>query len=217
MEEQSKAAVVLDYFLDKYELAGNLVNDISFNELPFLKSKEATTNMKGELVSKSWYAPNGKECVRIVFNKTMGTHAHNGVEYPNTWLGFQDEIHYLRWDDVQPRIKYMQPYDFDLQPFFLADGTETIIGFSSPKLRKTLKEERYRADDYLQAKNPELYALLFERYKAQYELYLSTGKKETLVTAINAETDPDINAKLDNLVFGYPITTRDLILMNLQG
>jgi len=215
--EQSTAEVVLDHYLNKYQMAGNMISDISFNELPFLKSREATTNMKGELVSKSWYAPNGKECVRIVFSKVIGIHKYNGVDYPNTWLGFQDEIHYIRWDGVQPRIKYMQAYDFTLEPVFIGDGTETIIGFSSPKLRKTLKEERYRADDYLQAKNPNLYALLFERYTAEYEYYLKTGKKANLVTAIGAETDVNISAVFDNLVYGTAITVRDLILMNLQG
>jgi hypothetical protein len=99
----------------------------------------------------------------------------------------------------------------------VGDGTETVVGFSSPKMRKSMKEERYAADDYLQSKNPNLYALLYSRYNAQYEFYLKTGKKSNLVTAINGETDPDINAVFNNQVFGYePMTVRELILMNLQ-
>jgi len=217
MEEQSTAVVVLDYFLDKYELAGNLVNDISIDELPFLTETEPLYNLKGEKVSKSYYAPNGKEAIRIVYEKLIGTHTHNGIDYPNVWLGFKKEFHYIRWDGVQPRIKEKQPYKFDLQPVFLGDGTETIVGFSSQKQRQALKEERYNADDYLQAKNPNLYALLFGRYTSAYEYYLKTGKKQNLVNAINAETDVNINAVFDNLVYGTEITVRELILMNLQG
>ena len=104
----------------------------------------------------------------------------------------------------------------DLQPVFLGDGTETVVGFSSQKQRQILKTERYNADDYLQAKNPNLYALLYGRYTANYDYYLKTGKKDALVTAINAETDVNINAVFDNLVYGTQITVRDLILMNLQ-
>ena len=215
--EQSTAVVVLDYFLDKYELAGNLVNDISIDELSILTETEPIYNLKGEKVSKSYYAENGKEAIKIVYGKLMGTHTHNGVDYPDTWLGFKKEFQYMRWDATIGRIKYKQPYKFDLQPVFLGDGTETIVGFSSQKQRQALKEERYRADDYLQAKNPELYALLYGRYTSEYEFYLKTGKKANLVTAIGAETDVNINAVFDNLVFGTEITVRELILMNLQG
>lgn len=214
--EQSTAQIVLDYYLEQYQMAGNMINDISIDELEFLTESEPIYNLKGEKVSKSYYAPNGKEAIRIVYGKLMGTHTHNGVDYPNTWLGFKKEFHYIRWDNTQPRIKYKQPYKFTLEPIFLGDGTETVIGFSSQKQRQALKEERYNADDYLQAKNPNLYALLFGRYTQAYEYYLKTGKKENLVTAINAEADADINAVFDNLVYGTTITVRQLILMNLQ-
>lgn len=108
--------------------------------------------------------------------------------------------------------KRKQPEYFDLQPVFLGDGTETVVGFSSQKQRQILKTERYNADDYLQAKNPNLYALLYGRYTANYDYYLKTGKKDALVTAINAETDVNINAVFDNLVYGTEITVKELIL-----
>ena len=214
--EESTAEVVLDHYLNEYQMAGNMINDISIDELEFLTESEPIYNLKGEKVSKSYYAPNGKEAIRIVYGKLMGTYTHNGVDYPDTWLGFKKEFQYIRWDATIGRIKYKQPYKFDLQPVFLGDGTETIVGFSSQKQRQALKEERYNADDYLQAKNPNLYALLFGRYTSAYEYYLKTGKKANLVDAIMNEADVNINAVFDNLVYGTTITVRDLILMNLQ-
>lgn len=122
----------------------------------------------------------------------------------------------MDWAGEIAYTKSKQPEYFDLQPVFLGDGTETVVGFSSQKQRQILKTERYNASDYLQAKNPNLYALLYGRYTANYDYYLKTGKKDALVTAINAETDVNINAVFDNLVYGTQITVRDLILMNLQ-
>lgn len=210
------AVIILDKYLEDYQMSGNMIWDKSIDELPFLSGREAIYNLKGEKVSKSYQAPNGMECVRLVYSKVFQTYVHNGIEYPNTWVGFKDEIHYFRWDYAETIIKYMQPYYFDLKPVFLGDGTETIVGFSSQKLRRTLRDERYNADDYLQAQNPDLYALLFNRYTTAYEFYLKTGKKQNLVDAINAETDVNINAVFDNLVYGTTITVRDLMLMNLQ-
>lgn len=214
--EQSNAQIVLDHYLEKYQMSGNMVNDISIDELEFLTETEPVYNLKGEKISKSYFAPNGKECIRIVYEKEIGIHTYNGVEYPDVWVGLKKSFHYIRWDGTQPRVKYKQPYRFDLNPIFLGDGTETVIGFSSQKQRQVLKVERYSADDYLQAKNPDLYALLYGRYSDKYEYYLKTGKKTTLVDAMNAEIDENINAVFNTIVFGTEITTRALIIMNLQ-
>lgn len=211
-----EAQIVLDYYLNKYQTLGNTLTDINFDNLSFFTTKEKIIDMKGQWVSKSYYAEKDKEAIRITYEKLYGIHTHNGIEWPNTFLGVGKSIHYLDWAGEIAYTKRKQPEYFDLQPVFLGDGTETVVGFSSQKQRQILKTERYNADDYLQAKNPNLYALLYGRYTANYDYYLKTGKKDALVTAINAETDGNINAVFDNLVYGTEITVRQLILMNLQ-
>lgn len=208
--------IVLDHYLDKYQTLGNTLTDINFDNLSFFTTKEKIIDMKGQWVSKSYYAEKDKEAIRITYEKLYGIHTHNGVEWPNTFLGVGKSIHYLDWAGEIAYTKRKQPEYFDLKPVFLGDGTETVIGFSSQKQRQILKSERYNADDYLQAKNPNLYALLYGRYTSEYDYYLKTGKKDALVTAINAENDVNINAVFDNLVYGTEITVRQLILMNLQ-
>lgn len=210
------AQIVLDHYLDKYQTLGNTLSDINFDNLSFFTTKEKVIDMKGQWVSKSYYAEKDKEAIRITYEKLYGIHTHNGVEWPNTFLGVGKSIHYLDWAGEIAYTKRKQPEYFDLQPVFLGDGTETVVGFSSQKQRQILKSERYNADDYLQAKNPNLYALLYGRYTANYEYYLKTGKKDALVNAINSETDVNINSVFDNLVYGTEITVRQLILMNLQ-
>jgi hypothetical protein len=210
------AEIVLNHYLEKYQTKADTITDINFDNLSFFTTKEKIIDMKGQWVSKSYYAEKGKEAVRITYEKLYGTHTHNGVEWPNTFLGVGKSIHYLDWAGEIAYTKSKQPEYFDLQPVFVGDGTETVVGFSSQKQRQILKTERYNADDYLQAKNPNLYALLYARYTQQYDYYLKTGKKANLVTAINGETDPDINAVFNNLVFGTEITVKNLILMNLQ-
>jgi hypothetical protein len=210
------AQIVLDHYLEKYQTSGNTLTDINFDNLSFFTTKEKIIDMKGQWVSKSYYAENDKEAIRITYEKLYGTHSYNGVDYPNIFLGVGKSINYLDWAGEIAYTKSKQPEYFDLQPVFLGDGTETVVGFSSQKQRQILKGERYNADDYLQAKNPNLYALLYGRYTSNYDYYLKTGKKDVLVTAINAENDGNINAVFDNLVYGTEITVRQLILMNLQ-
>ncbi|MFE3849072.1 hypothetical protein ACFX5D_13955 [Flavobacterium sp. LB3P45] len=210
------AQIVLDHFLEKFQTLGNTLTDLNFDNLSFFTTKEKIIDMKGQWVSKSYYAEKDKEAIRITYDKLYGIHTHNGVAWPNTFIGVGKSIHYLDWAGEIAYTKNKQPEYFDLQPVFVGDGTETVVGFSSQKQRQILKTERYNADDYLQAKNPNLYALLYARYTQHYDYYLKTGKKTNLVTAINGETDPDINAVFNNLVFGTDITVRELILMNLQ-
>ncbi|MFV5702184.1 hypothetical protein ACM55F_09960 [Flavobacterium sp. XS2P12] len=209
--------LVIDYIVEQRGINLNTLTDKDFSNFSWLNEREPVTNMKGEKVSKSYYFENKKEAIRIVCHKIYGDYEYNDVIYPNTYLGWKKDMHWVDWAGELQVTKPMQPYYFNLEPVFVGDGTETVIGFSSPKMRKSMKEERYSADDYLQSKNPNLYALLYGRYTAHYEFYLKTGKKFNLVTAINGETDPDINAVFDNFVFGYePMTVRELILMNLQ-
>lgn len=211
------ARLVIDYIVEQKGINLNTLTDIDFSKFSWLNEREPVSNMKGEKVSKSYYFENKKEAIRIEYFKIVGDYEYNGVVYPNIYLGWKKDMCWIDWAGAVGYRKSMQAYYFNLEPVFVGDGTETIIGFSSPKMRKSMKEERYSADDYLQSKNPNLYALLYSRYTAQYEFYLKTGKKANLVTAINGETDPDINAVFDNFVFGYePMTVRELILMNLQ-
>jgi hypothetical protein len=210
------AKIVLDYYLEKYQTLGNTLTDIDFGNLSFLQEREPIYNMKGQKVSKSYYDQKGKEAVRITYDSVFGDYIHDNTVYPNTFLGLQKTVNYLDWAGEIAYSKKKQFYSFDLQPIYVGDGTETIVGFSSQKLIETLKNERYKADGYLQAKNPSLYAILYGRYTANYEFYLKTGKKTALVNAINSEMDVKINAVFNNLVYGTEITVKQLIFMNLQ-
>lgn len=208
--------LVIDYIVELQGINLNTLTDKDFSKFSWLNEREPISNMKGEKVSKSYYYKNQKEAIRIEYAKIVGNYEYNGVVYPDTYLGWKKSMCWIDWAGEIGVRKEMQPYYFNLEPVFVGDGTETIVGFSSPKMRKSMKEERYAADDYLQSKNPTLYALLYGRYTAAYEFYLKTGKKANLVTAMNAETDPDINAVFNNLVYGTEITVKELILMNLQ-
>ncbi len=208
--------VGIDYVKELMGIHHNLMDE-DFSQTEYLNEREPIKDLKGQRVSKSYYFNNEKEIIRIEYFKLYGDYSYDNVTYPNVYLGIRKVKIWLLWDGEIHRVKEEKPYYFTLEPTFIGDGTETVTGFSSPKMRAIMREERYNADDYLQAKNPDLYALLFGRYTAEYEYYLKTGKKANLVDAITNEADVNINAVFDNLVFGTTITVRDLILMNLQG
>jgi alpha-ketoglutarate-dependent taurine dioxygenase len=211
------AQIVLNYYLEQYQTLGNTLTDLSFDEISFLVAKEKVTDMKGQWVSKSYYAENNKEAIRITYEKIVGIHIYNGVEYPDTFLGIGKSFLYLDWAGEVANTKKKQPEYFNLEPVFIGDGTETVVGFSSPKQRQVLKGERQNADDYLQAKNPQLYAVLYAMYKTEYLAYMTTGVKTSFVDAMNAETNESVLAMLNTEVFGYePMTVKELIIMNLQ-
>ncbi|MEM0575154.1 hypothetical protein [Flavobacterium polysaccharolyticum] len=211
------AQIVLDHYLEKYQTLGNTLTDISFDNLPFLQEKEPLYNMKGQKVSKSYHDTKGKEAIRITYDRVFGDYEYNGTVYPNVFLGLQKTVHYMDWAGEIAYSKKKQFYSFDLQPVFLGDGTETIVGFSSQKLRKVLKDERLAADDYLQAMNQQLYAVLYQAYQVEYNNYLTTGVSQPFVSALNNETNPQILAMLSKEVFGHePMTVKELVIMNLQ-
>ena len=210
------AIIVLDIYLEKYQTAGNTLTDIEFSNLSFLKEREPFYNMKGQKVSKSYYDNKGKEAIRIEYQRIFGEHTYNNVVYPNVFLGLQKTIHYLDWAGEIAYSKVKQFYEFNLEPNF-DSGNLVPTGFSSQKQRQILKSERYAADDYLQAKKPNLHDLLYKSYTSQYDYYLKTGEKSKLLNAINSETDTDINVLFEKEVSGYePITRKEFIIMNLQ-
>jgi hypothetical protein len=211
------AQLVIDYIVELKGINLNTLTDADFSKLSWLNEREPVSNMKGEKVSKSYFYENKKEAVRIVYNKLFGNYEYNGTTYSNVFLGWKKEMCWLDWAGDIAFRKEMQPYYFNLEPVFVGDGSETISGFSSPKMRKSMKEERYAADDYLQAKNPNLYAFLYANYSNQYNGYLRTGIKNEFVAAMNNEANPDVLAVLNKEVFGFePMIVKDLILMNLQ-
>lgn len=211
------AEIVLNYYLEKYGTSFNNLSDISFDNLPFLTEKEAIYNMKGQKVSKSYICPKGKEVIRIVYERVIEKFTYQLIEYPNIFVGLRKKILFLDWAGNVAHTKTKQLYAFNLEPVFVADGTETIIGFSSQKQRKVLKEERYCADDYLSSKNPILYSNLYYRYKKVYESYLQTGVSTDFKNAMDCETDPIMLGMLNKEVFGYePMTVKELIKLNLQ-
>lgn len=211
------AQLVIDYIVELQGINLDTLTDKDFSNFSWLNEREPISNMKGEKVSKSYYYENKKEAIRIVYSKLIGDFEYNGIVYPNIYLGFKKDTCWIDWAGNIGKTKPKKPYYFNLEPVFLADGTETIVGFSSPKMRKSMKEERFSADGYLQAKNPQLYAMLYASYKDEYNEYLRTGVCAAFVNRLNAETNPDILAVLNNEVFGYePMTVKELILMNLQ-
>lgn len=211
------AEIVLNHYLEKYQTAANTLTDISFDNLPFLMEKEPIYNMKGQKVSKSYVCPKGKEVVRIAYDRLIGNYTHNDAVYPNVFIGLQKTIHYIDWAGEIAYSKKKQFYSFNLEPVFLGDGTETIVGFSSQKQRQILKSERFSADDYLASQNPNLYGVLYANYQDAYNGYLRTGISTAFVNAMNSETNPDVLELLNKEVFGYePMTIKELIIMNLQ-
>jgi hypothetical protein len=211
------AKIVLDHYLDKFGTLANTLTDIPFDNLPFLQERESIYNMKGQKVSKSYYDQKGKEAVRITYDRVFGDYEYNGTVYPNVFLGLQKTIHYMDWAGEIAYSKKKQFYTFDLQPVFVGEGTETVVGFSSQKQRQILKSERFSADDYLQAMNPQLHAMLYTQYQDKYSAYLRTGSKTDFVTELNNESNTDVLAVLNKEVFGYePMTIKELIIMNLQ-
>jgi hypothetical protein len=211
------AQLVIDHIIEEQGININTLTDKDFSKFSWLNEREPISNMKGEKVSKSYFFENKKEAIRIVYGKIFGDFEYNGVLYPNVYLGWKKTMNWIDWAGEVGHSKSMQPYYFNLEPIFIGDGTETIVGFSSPKMRKSLKEERYAADDYLQAKNPQLYALLYYKYFRFYIDYLSTGVKTNFVNAINNESDVQVIEVLNKEVFRYePMTVKELIIMNLQ-
>lgn len=211
------ARLVIDYIVEQKAINLNTLTDKDFSNFSWLNEREPIYNMKGEKVSKSYYYENTKEAIRIVYAKVFGDYVYDGVTYPNVFLGFSNIKCWMDWAGEIGETKNMQQYRFTLEPIFVGDGTETIVGFSSQKMRKCMKEERYSADDYLQSKNPDLYYMLYNKYKSLYDKYMNSGNKTPLVEAITNETDADTLAVFNNEVYGYePMTTRELILMNLQ-
>ena len=211
------AQLVLDYYLEKYQTMANTLTDISFDNLPFLQEREPLYNMKGQKISKSYFDTKGKEAIRITYDRVIGNHEYNGTVYPNVFLGLQKTVCFMDWAGEIAYSKKKQFYSFALQPVFLGDGTETIVGFSSQKQRQILKSERFSADDYLASQNPNLYGVLYANYQDAYNGYLRTGISTAFVNAMNSETNPDVLALLNKEVFGYePMTIKELIIMNLQ-
>lgn len=211
------AKLVLEFYLDRFNTKGDTMSDIAIDNLPFLSEQEPVYDMKGQKISKSYHALNGKEAVKIIYGKIIGDYIFENITYNNVFIGLRKKIQFLDFAGEVKIEKIKQPYIFKLEPVFINGGNGAISGFLSKKQREILKEERYNADDFLQAKNPELYAALYVSYKELYEYYLKTGKKQELVTAMNAETNPDILQIFNKEVYGAePLTVKELIIMNLQ-
>jgi hypothetical protein len=210
------AKLVIEHIVKKQGINLNTLVDKNFSHFSWLNEREPIKNMKGERSSKSYYYKNNKEAVRITYSKIIGIYTHQGIEYPGVYLGVKKQLHWIDWAGEIGKSKNLQPYYFNLEPVTLGDQTNTIVSFSSPKMRSIMRQERYSADDYLQSKNPNLYALIYGNYTNEYESYLRTGNKESLVNSIEAETNQQILNVFEGNIFGGEITVKDLILMNLQ-
>lgn len=208
---------VIQHYLDKFGTMANTMSDISFDNLSFLSAKEPVYGLKGQKQSKSYYEKSGKEAVRIVYNRIIGDYTYNGTTYNDVFLGLSKTVLFF---DLAGEIAYpksLQPYYFELEPVFVGDGTFTVTGFSSPKMRSILREERSKADDFLQAKNPQMYAFLNSVYGSLYDAYMRTGDSSAFVAAMNSESNEEVLAVLNTEVAGMePLTVKELIILNLQ-
>lgn len=216
ISQESCPEIVLKHYLEKYKTLGNTLTDIAIDNLPFLEETEPEYNMKGEKVSKSWFAPNGKEAARLVYSKIIKDYIYNDVVYNNVFQGFNKKLLYLDWAGNIAYSKNIKPYKFNLKPIFVGDDSETIIGFSSKRQRKALKEERLNADDYLQVWNPYLYATFYEKYQKEYNCYLRTGDKKKILRQLNTESEPEYLKLLNKVVGMGSMTLKELIIMNFQ-
>ena len=206
---------ILYHLLKKYsekELNGNTIYNIDFSHLDFLHSKEGALLPKGEKAAKSYYYDNF-EVARVEYIKITKDYTFNDKVYNNVFVGTQKKITYFDYHGKIAGSKTRKPYLFNLIPVSIDN---TITGFTSSKMRKILAQERREADYFLQSKNPELYATLYNYYANDYEFYLRTGDKSKLVTALNNETRSEVKSYLDKTVEGLTITIKDLILNNLQ-
>ncbi|MEA9414395.1 hypothetical protein [Flavobacterium sp. PL02] len=211
------AQIVLGYYLEKYQTLANTLTDIPFENLSFLQEREAVYNEKGQKVLKSYYDKNGKEAIRIVYKRIVENYLYQGREFTDVFIGIQKTVHYLDWAGEIVYSKKKQFYEFDLKPVFAANDNKTIIGFSSKKQRQILKSERYNTDDYLQENIPELYAMLYSIYNSEYNYYLKTGAKNSLIEAMNSEINPEINAALNKISpHEKSGTIKEFVLKNLQ-
>jgi hypothetical protein len=205
------AKLVIAYIRKKLGVQLDTIVDKDFSQLDWLSQQEAIYNEKGEKVSKSYFYKD-KEAIRITYHKIYED--YKGIK--NIFIGFFKQVHWIDWAGNIASSKKMQPYYFHLEPVTLGDGKETVVNYSSPKMRSVMKKERYNADDFLQSKNPQLYTLIYTNYKEDYEMYLSTGDKSQLVGAIKSEVKEEINAVLNSTVFESEVTIKDLIISSLQ-
>jgi len=203
--------IVIEYIRKKKGVQLDTLVDKDFSQLDWLSQQEAIYNEKGEKVSKSYFYQD-KEAIRITYHKIFED--YKGIK--NVFIGFFKQVHWIDWAGNIASSKKMQPYYFHLEPVTLGDGKETVVNYSSSKMRSVMKKERYNSDDYLQSKNPFLYTLIYTNYKEAYEMYLSTGNKIQLVDAINSEDKEEINAVLNSTVFESEATIKDLIISTLQ-
>lgn len=206
------AQLVIDYISKKQGVKFDTLVDKDFSHMSWLNEREPVKNMKGEKVSKSYYYQNKKEAIRITYHKLFET--YKGVD--NVFIGVQKKKHWIDWAGEIGRTLIEGAYYFTLEPVTLGDGTETIVGYSSPKQREFLKDERNAADDYLQSQNPTLYNLLYSNYTTAYELYLKTGDKTALENSMDNEADASVNAVFNSLVYNSEITIKQLIISTLQ-
>lgn len=207
------AELVINHYLNKYKTLANTMSDISFDNLPFIYVKEPIVDVKGQRLSKSYFdRETNKEAVKIAYEKLIDD--YEGVS--NVFIGIKKTINYLDWSGEIALKKEMQPYYFNLAAVYDLQGSN-IISYSSLKQQQIIQQERQMADFQLKSRNPSLYAILYNKYKINYDHYLLTGDKAALVEEINTETDTTILDFLNKIVVGTANTTvKELIFMTLQ-
>ncbi len=207
---------ILEFLLRRFDIFS--LFSIQFDSLQFLYVKEPVLNSKGQRVSKSYYLNStNQEVVRIVYGRIYDNVTFNGITLTEQFVGMSKRIIYMKPDGTERTSKSGKSYMFNLYPVFAGDGSETLVGFSSPKQCSILKQERVAADEFMQSQNPGIYALLYSHFSDLYREYLKTGISTAFKAALNSVSDVELNAVLDRMVYGTDDKTiRDLIIENLQ-
>jgi len=134
----SEAQIVIEYIKELQGINLNDLCDRDFSQMSFLNSREAVIGINGERISKSYYYKNKVEAIRIVYNKIYGTFIHNGIEYPNEYLGVGKTILTLRYDGATAFEKNGECQYFTLVPINENDLSQ---GFTSLFKRKIARDE----------------------------------------------------------------------------
>jgi len=207
--------------------------EIQYDNLSFLKPKEAVYGLKGEKIYKDYVFVeedlSETLVVRQLYNTVIEEKTHEGITV-DVITGLKKTIQFFKREE-SPEEKFMYTLDFNVFPISTKNPVtgEDIVLYSSSKLEEFLENRRYKADNMLKSFNPNLYNWLYSAYGDLYLGYLKTGNSLNLISAFDNETDPTNLSILNKIVeeqflvilFGvmdvYPeISVKDLIVMNLQ-
>lgn len=176
------------------------VTEVPFDELSFLQEREAVTTSKGVREYKSRYYKN-KEVLRICYLKHFATYK----DIENVFIGTSKKILYYDENGNVVKQKKKDLYKFSLDP--VNDLQSNIVGYTSLKGEKILKNERSLAELKLKSQNPIMYNIVYTAYKSLIEDWKATGDSTALISAIDNETGTTLLEVFSKVVEGTVDTT----------